>query len=101
MIRHIVMFTLLDEADGRSKKENLALAVEGAEALRNKVPTLKGYSVVTNAENADSTNYDIALICDFDDMAGLEAYQNHPDHKEFGAFIKKVRSNRACIDFEL
>ncbi|MBE6841680.1 MAG: Dabb family protein [Ruminococcus sp.] len=101
MIRHIVMFTLLEEANGKTKKENLAEAVEKAKALKDKVPSLRNYSVVTNYEKADRTNYDIALVCDFDDMNGLDEYQNHPDHKAFGAFLKNIRDGRACIDFEI
>ena len=101
MIRHIVMFELLEEAEGKSRKENMELAKEKAEELRDKVPTLKGYQVVTNSPAADQTNYGIALICDFEDMAGLDEYQKHPDHKAFGAFITKVRKSRACIDFEM
>lgn len=101
MVRHIVMFELLEEAEGRSKKENTKLAREKAEALRDNIPTLKAYQVVVNAQKADQTNYDIALICDFEDMAGLDAYQNHPEHKAFGAFIGGIRKSRACIDFEM
>ena len=101
MIRHIVMFSLLDEAEGRTKEENLAEAAKRAETLRTKIPSLKNYSVVTNSPEADTTNYDIALICDFDYMNGLNEYQNHPDHKEFGKFICAVRKSRACIDFEM
>lgn len=101
MIRHIVMFSLLDNADGKTKAENLKIAAEMAESLRDKVPSLRKYEVAVNSPDADKTNYDLALICDFDDMCGLEDYQNHPSHKEFGRFIVKVRSNRACIDFEI
>lgn len=101
MVRHIVMFELLEEAEGKTRKENTELAARKAEELRDKVPSLKGYQVVTNSPEADQTNYDIALICDFEDMAGLDAYQKHPDHKAFGAFITKVRKSRACIDFEM
>ncbi len=101
MIRHIVMFSLLEEAEGKTKAENLAEAAKRAESLRTKVPSLRAYSVVTNSPEADSTNYDIALICDFDDMNGLNEYQNHPDHREFGKFICAVRKSRACIDFEI
>lgn len=101
MIRHIVMFELLEEAEGKSQKENTELARQKAELLREKVPTLKAYEVVTNSDKADQTNYDIALICDFEDMEGLNAYQNHPAHKAFGTFITKVRKSRACIDYEM
>lgn len=101
MIRHIVMFELLEEAEGKSRQENAALAKAKAEALRDMVPSLKAYQVITNSPEADQTNYDIALICDFEDMDGLNAYQNHPNHKAFGTFITKVRKSRACIDYEI
>lgn len=101
MVRHIVMFELLEQAGGKSRRENTELAREKAEALREKIPSLKAYQVVVNAEKADQANYDIALICDFEDMEGLAAYQNHPDHKAFGAFIGGIRKSRACIDFEM
>lgn len=101
MIRHIVMFALLEEAEGKSCEENLKLAVEKAEELRDKIPSLKRYQVVTNAPGADQTNFDIALICDFENQEGLDAYQNHPAHKAFGAFITGIRKSRACIDFEI
>lgn len=101
MIRHIVMFSLSDEAEGRTKAENTVLAAQMAETLRTKIESLRDYRVAVNAPVADKTNYDIALICDFDDMEGLAAYQEHPDHKEFGKFISKIRKSRSCIDFEL
>ena len=101
MIRHIVMFELLEEANGKTKAENLVLAAQKAEELRTKIPSLISYTIAVNAPEADNTNYDIALICDFNDMNGLAEYQNHPDHKEFGKFIVSVRKSRACIDYTI
>lgn len=98
MIKHIVMFKLNDSPE---RAENARLAKAEAEKLRGAVPSLREYEVVLNAEAADSSNYDIALICLFDDMAGLEEYQQHPEHKKFGEFICKLRTDRACIDFEV
>ena len=37
------MFSLLDEAEGKTKAENLAETVKRAEALRTKVPSLRKY----------------------------------------------------------
>ncbi len=101
MIEHIVMFRFLEEADGRSKEENIQMAVELANKLLCQVECMKSFRVVTNDKAADETNYDFALICDFNNMEELDAYQNHPKHVEFGQFIKKVRESRACIDFAI
>lgn len=102
MIKHIVMFKLKD-TDGRSAHENALLAKEKADKLPSLVPSLKGFECVTGGDGFDSSNYDIALICEFEDKAGLDAYQCHPDHKAFGSFIAALReeNGRACIDFEM
>ncbi|MDE6591758.1 MAG: Dabb family protein [Oscillospiraceae bacterium] len=102
MIKHIVMFKLKDTPE-HTAAENAAIAKAEAEKLRTAVPSLKEYEVVLNADNADNSNYNIALICLFGDMAGLAEYQQHPAHKEFGEFIYGLRTEngRACIDFEI
>lgn len=102
MIRHIVMFKLKD-AEGRTAYENALLAKEKADKLPGLVPSVRAFTSVVNLPEADNTNYNFALIADFDDMKGLDEYQVHPDHKAFGAFIVAVRAEngRACIDFEI
>lgn len=100
MIRHIVMFKL-KETNGRTVQENAAEAKKRADMLPSLVPSLKSFECVVGAEFADKTNYDVALICDFEDEKALDEYQNHPDHKEFGKFIATIREDggRACIDY--
>ncbi len=102
MIRHIVMFKLKD-TDGRTAMENARLAKEMAEKLPGLVPSIRKMEVCINSEAAPESNFELALICDFDDIKGLDEYQNHPEHKKFGAFISGIRADggRACIDYEL
>ena len=96
MIKHIVMFHLKEE----NKEENIKEALNRLSTFPEEIPTLKGFEAVVNASEADSTNCDLALVCDFDDIDGLNAYQVHPSHVTFGNFIKAVRLDRACIDYE-
>lgn len=101
MVHHIVMFRLKD-TDGKTAQE-LAYEAKGkADQLPETVESIRSMEVRVNSEAADQTNYHIALICAFDDYAGLDAYQNHPDHKAFGKFIAGIRAEggRACIDYE-
>lgn len=97
MIKHIVMFTLKEE----NKNENLETAKDKLKNFETEIPSIKKFEVVTNAEGAPESNYDLALICDFEDIEGLKAYQIHPKHVEFGKFITSVRESRACIDYEM
>ena len=101
MIRHIVMFQFKEEAEGRSKAENLLIAKEMLVKLQGEVPTLVNSYVKTNDEFANKDNYDLVLVADYEDMEGLNAYIVHPAHKKVGEFIGKVREQRACIDFEI
>ena len=80
MIRHIVMWQLKDEAEGKSKQENAAIIKKSLEALEN--------------------NFDVVLNCTLDDLDALSAYQVNPDHQKVVAYIVKVVSARVCVDYE-
>lgn len=99
MIKHIVMFKL-KEADGKTEYENALEAKKRFDNVIAEVKELKKGEVVINSKDAPESNYTIALICEFDDIATLNAYQVHPAHVEFGKFIGTVKTERACIDYE-
>ncbi len=100
MIKHIVMFKL-KATEGMTEYENALEAKKRFDKVIEGVDTLKRGELVINSPEAPDSNYTVALICEFDDIEGLNAYQIHPVHKEFGAFIAGVKSDRACIDYEL
>lgn len=93
MIKHIVMFKFNDVSKAEEAKERFNKVIEN-------VSELKKGEVVINSADAPDSNYTIALICDFDSIDDLNAYQVHPAHKEFGAFIAGIKTDRACIDYE-
>lgn len=100
MVKHIVMFKFLEEACGRTKKENAEIAAQMLLDLQGKIPELKASEVKLNAECADKTNYDLVLIAEYDSWEDLQAYIVHPLHKAVGEFMKGVRESRSCVDYE-
>lgn len=96
MIRHICMFKLQEE----NREQNIIKAGEMADQLLKPIKQIRNYRVVTNSKDAPDSNYELSLIFDFDTMDELETYQKNPNHIAFGDFIKKVRTDRACIDYE-
>lgn len=94
MIRHICMFTLKED-----RGANAAEFCRRAEALKA-IPTVRSFAVVRNDPRTPASNYDVSLIIDFDDVAGLNAYQTSPEHVAFGQFVGTIRIDRACIDYE-
>ncbi|MBR3421227.1 MAG: Dabb family protein [Ruminococcus sp.] len=99
MIKHIVMFKL-KAADGRSEYENALEAQRRFDNVIANVKELKSGEIVINSKDAPASNYTISLLCDFETIDDLNAYQVHPAHVEFGKFIGTVKTDRACIDYE-
>lgn len=101
MIRHMVMFQFKEEAEGRTRAENVALIREMLDALPGTIPWIRASHTALNAPGAAADNYDLVLVADFDTLEDLERYQVHPAHQAVGARMRPLRLSRACVDFEL
>lgn len=100
MIKHIVFFSLAENAEGKAKAENAAIIKKELESLKNLIPEIKAIEVGINSPDAPQGNYDIALYSEFNNFADLDTYQEHPEHKKVAAYIGKVKTGRACVDYE-
>ena len=98
MIKHICMFKMKETANGKSGYENALEAAARLEGFEQKIPALKKIKV--NSKDAPQDNFELVLICDFDNIDGLNEYQKHPVHVEFAKMLGEVRESRACIDYE-
>lgn len=100
MLRHVVMWSFKDEAEGAPKKANLAWVRESLLALRQIVPEILDMSIGEDI-GIGRDPWDMVLIMDFADAEALDRYQHHPEHKKISAFVGKVRDRRACVDFTI
>jgi len=94
MVKHIVMFDFKDE----NKQENLLKAKAMLEALLVTVPTLNKMEVGINFSEEERA-MDLSLYSEFNDVAGLELYANHPEHLEVVKFIKSVVTASKVSDY--
>ena len=100
MIKHIVMWKLLEQAEGNTKAENARLAKTRLEALNGKVEGLLKLEVGIDFSNSD-TSMDLILYSEFEDQAALQRYQQHPEHVAVFPFMKAIRSERRVVDYEI
>lgn len=100
MIKHIVVWRLKDEALDAGKVENLERTKAALEALRDLVPSVRHLEVGLDI-GAAHDSWDIAIYSEFDDRAGLDAYQVHPEHVKVAGLIGELRELRAAIDYEV
>ncbi len=100
MVKHIVMWTLKPEADGRPAADNAAQMKARLEGLIGKVPGLKHLEVGVSVFAA-TPDCHVVLYSEFPSRADLEVYGAHPLHQECVAFIKQVVASRSVLDYEI
>ncbi len=99
MLTHIVCWKLADAPtpEGEAK---IAAIVAGLESLVDVVPSIRTLRVGPTVVRGPN-HWDLGLVVEFDDEAGLEAYQVHPEHRKVGAHIRSLVSEQATVDFVL
>jgi len=96
MISHVVAWSLRDDV---VRAEAIGRIRTLLEALDGVVPSIRSISVVENVAYPGK-NADVAVVAEFDDIAGLDAYQVHPAHQAAAAQIRELVATRAAIDWE-
>ena len=99
MIKHIVFWTLKDHIEGIDKQEASIMMKAKLESLSGKIDGLVSLQVGINKNNSPEA-FDICLITEHSSWDALRFYQEHPLHKEVGAYIGEIRKSRAVADFE-
>lgn len=99
MIKHIVWWTLKEEAEGRPALENGRKAIEMFEGLSGQIESLISLEVSLAIEDTTTVEAHLVLQSSHKDMEGLSAYADHPKHLEAVDFIKKIVSSRQAIDY--
>jgi hypothetical protein len=100
MIRHVIMLKLHEFADGCDKQTNAVRVKELMEAMSGNVDGLLSLEVGIN-QLPDKQAFDIVLITALENWEALEAYRVHPLHLKVVELLKKVRSERVVVDFEV
>lgn len=98
-IRHVVAWKLA-AGDPATRAEHAAEVTRRIQALVGVVPSIRSLNIGPNTAYPE-VNGDVAVVADFDDLAGLEEYQVHPAHQEVVAYVRGVVADRIAVDFEV
>ncbi len=100
MIKHIVMWKMLDEALDKTKDQNMKLMKDKIEGLKGKVKELLEAEVGINLSQSERA-YDIVLYSEFESMDTLNEYRYHPEHKKVLDYINDVIEDVKVVDYEV
>ena len=93
-IKHVVLFKLRDRTS-----DNLARAVAAIESLRDGVEQVESLEVGVDFAGS-RFSFDLAATVTFRDRAALDAYANHPRHREVLALMRELSQDFAIVDFD-
>lgn len=98
MLTHIVLWKLHDEAGGRTRDENAAIAKQRLEALAGRIPGLLHIEVGTDILGSPASA-DLGLYTRMESREALDVYQNHPEHVAIKDFMGEITCARTVIDY--
>jgi len=82
------------------KQTSASTLADNLKSLSGRIPGLLKLDVHLNTSGTPESNFDVMLDTEFEDMAALNAYQEHPEHKEVVNKLAVIRKQRAAIDYE-
>ncbi|MCD8041885.1 MAG: Dabb family protein [Tannerellaceae bacterium] len=99
MVRHIVMFKLIEFATPEEKIAKMNEFKVRLESLIDKIDVLRHIQVDFNINPAET--WDVILTTELDSLEDVSIYANHPEHVKVGKeVIAPVKADRACVDYE-
>ncbi len=97
MIKHIVLWTLTEEA----KKNSDQITVDLQKRFAALVGVVEGLTAIEVGRNYNGGKFDLALYCEFTTREAQEKYQSHPAHVAIKEVVHKLVCGRDSIDYEI
>jgi hypothetical protein len=98
MIKHVVMWRVKNEYEGKDKKATCFLLKEELESLNGKIDGLKSLEVGINFNTSEAA-YDLILISEHPTLRDLQFYQEHPAHQAVAALVRAATLERVVVDY--
>ena len=99
MVKHIVFWKLLPQANGQTAAANAEEMKTRLEALNGQIPGLRCLEVGIDVSRTPASA-DVALYSELDSREALDAYQQHPAHLAVGQWVGSVTAERSVVDYE-
>ena len=101
MVVHVVLFR--PRPDATKSDEQLMLDAIAAAAAR--IPSVRRFVIGTRVthgaayEHLAQPDFPYLAIAEFDDLAGLQAYLHHPEHKRLGELFYQLQEAALAYDY--
>ena len=101
MIKHIVMWKLHAEANGKKNTENASEFKRRLEELIPRIGALESLEVGIGYNEAEGPVYDLVLTTTHTSKEKLKEYAEHPEHRKVVEFAGSIVEERRVVDYEI
>ncbi len=99
MIKHIVMWRFKEEAEGRTKLQNMELVRDRLYALVPLVPQIKNMEIGFDFGHTPMS-YDMMLYTEFESKEDLNIYAVDGEHAKVKKIVAATTEARVVLDYE-
>ena len=99
MYKHLVLWKLKDEMDGKSKAEISAEVQARLAALPGIISDIKEYEIGANIGAYGASFFDVSLISAFENEEAFKRYCVYPEHDAVVAYITSVTEAEEIVDY--
>lgn len=100
MIKHIVMFKMVEFKTNTERNSKINELKDMLEALPAKINEIKEFEVGINIAQSPAA-FDVVLVSEFDNLKDLDNYRIHPEHVKVVDFIRNVTVERTVVDYNI
>jgi hypothetical protein len=103
VVFHIVLFR---PKSGISENDRAAM-FSALSSAATEIPTVRRFHIGNRIihgrpyEHLMEQSYPFAAVIEFDDLAGLQAYLNHPQHERLGGLFYQLLEAGLVYDYEM
>lgn len=97
MVKHIVLFRFREDVDAATANIAAKRFCDGIMSLPAIIPQIHKIEVGINI-NPDEC-WHICLYSEFSNLEDVKLYSNHPAHVKVASELKRLLSERSCVDY--
>lgn len=101
MIKHIVMWKLHKQANGKTNKSNAVEFKKKLDELPDKIDAIESMEVGIGYTEAEGAFYDMVLTSTHVNEQKLAEYAAHPDHQLVVAYAQEIAAERKVVDYRI
>ncbi len=99
MIRHIVLFKLLDIKSEEEKSEKINRIIQCFGNLQSSISSIQHLEVKKN-EGKNPAAYDVGIYAEYASWDDLRNYTRHPAHQQAIKQCMQIAKEKAVMDYE-